>query len=343
MCDSAPPESRDPVAPAGAGWSAARASLLSAWAERQPLVLTVKDADSGRYIAADAAFGAWVGREVAELLGRVDAELFGADVALALRAADVAALAAGPGVVTGAEHRFDLLGQRREFAVLRRVQEDAGGSRWLAAAWTDLAPQRQKDAQLRLALEQLEQQQQAYAALRAELQGRPTAVHPAGSELYDAAHFEDLLRREADLSQREHREFALVAIELDPLPAEVAQLGGPALSALQAALGRLLRGNTRAMDAACQLGDMRFALLLSGVGLATAHARMEGLRRQCATQIVMLEGRELGFTVSMGVASFPHTAQTLPALRAASDEALLQARGRGGNHVALAGIRLAPS
>jgi diguanylate cyclase (GGDEF)-like protein len=343
MSDSTTPEPRDPPAPAGVGWPAARAALLAAWAERQPLALTVKDADSGRYVAADAAFAAWVGREVAAIVGHVDAELFGADVALALRAADVAALAAGPGVVTSAEHRFNLLGQRRELAVLRRAQVDADGRRWLAAAWTDLVPQRQKDAQLRLALEQLEQQQHAYAALRAELDERPTAVHPAGSALYDAAHFDDLLRREADLSQREQREFALVAIELDAPPAEVEQLGEPARHALQVALGRLLRGNTRAMDAACQLGERRFALLLSGVGLATAHARMEGLRRQCATQIVMLEGRELGFTVAMGVASFPHTAQTLPALRAASEEALLQARGRGGNHVALAGIRLAPS
>ena len=341
MSESVPPVSRDPAAPVEGGWLAARASLLMAWAERQPLVLTVKDADSGRYVAADAAFGAWLGRAAAEIVGRVDAELFGADVALALRAADVAALAAGPGAVTSAEHRFDLLGQRRGLAVLRRVQPDADGRRWLAAAWSDLAPQRQKDAQLRLALEQLEQQQQAYAALRAELQERPPAGPPTASELYDAAHFEDLLRREADLSQREHREFALVAIELDPPPAEVAQQGEPARRALQAALGRLLRGNTRAMDAACQLDDTHFALLLSGVGLATAHARMEGLRRQCATQIVMLEGSELSLTVSMGVASFPHTAQTLQALRLASDEALLQARGRGGNHVALAGIRLA--
>ena len=46
----------------------------------------------------------------------------------------------------------------------------------------------------------------------------------------------------------------------------------------------------------------------TGVGLATAHSRMEGLRRQCATQIVMLDGEELGFSVAMGVASFPHTA-----------------------------------
>ena len=73
--------------------------------------------------------------------------------------------------------------------------------------------------------------------------------------------------------------------------------------------------------------------------LATAHSRMEGLRRQCATQIVVLDGQELGFTVSMGVASFPHTAQTQEELLAACDKALSEAQRRGGNHVALASIR----
>jgi diguanylate cyclase (GGDEF)-like protein len=105
------------------------------------------------------------------------------------------------------------------------------------------------------------------------------------------------------------------------------------------AIGRLLRGNTRAMDASCRYDDQRFAVLLSGVGLATAHSRMEGLRRQCATQIVAFEGREIGFTVSMGVASFPHTAQTQEQLSAACEAALADARARGGNRVALATIR----
>ena len=342
MSVSASPESRDPAAPGDGGWQAARASLRLAWAERQPLLLVVKDADSGCYVDADAAFAAWLGRELGEIIGHTDAELLGVDAALTLRTADVAALADASAGANAAEHRFELRGQRREVAVLRLVHRATDGRRWLASAWTDLGPQRLKEAQLRLALEQLEQLQQANALLRTDLQGRPPPAHEAGSEAYDAAHFDDMLRREVDLSQREHREFALVAIELDPPAAEVARLGEPGRRALQVALGRLLRSNTRAMDVACRLDDSRFALLLSGVGLATAHARMEGLRRQCATQIVMLEGRELGFTVSMGVASFPHTAQTIEALREASDGALEQARGRGGNHVALAGIRFAP-
>ena len=81
------------------------------------------------------------------------------------------------------------------------------------------------------------------------------------------------------------------------------------------------------------------SMLPTGVGLATAHSRMEGLRRQCATQIVALNGQALGFTVSMGVASFPHTAHTEDELLKAADTALQEARRRGGNHVTLASIR----
>lgn len=104
-------------------------------------------------------------------------------------------------------------------------------------------------------------------------------------------------------------------------------------------VGRLLKSNTRAMDASCHYEDDRFAVLLSGVGLATAHARVEGLRRQCATQIVAHAGKDIGFTVSMGVASFPHTASNKDELLAASIAALADARKRGGNRVALASIQ----
>jgi diguanylate cyclase (GGDEF)-like protein len=142
-----------------------------------------------------------------------------------------------------------------------------------------------------------------------------------------------------DLSTREHREFAIVFIELDPAAAKVLALGEAGQARVLEAMGRLLRGGTRAMDASCRYDERRFAVLLSGVGLATAHARMEGLRRKCAAQIVVHEGQELGFSVSVGVASFPHTAQTQDALLAACEAALDEAQRRGGNHVTLAAIR----
>ena len=183
------------------------------------------------------------------------------------------------------------------------------------------------------ALQQLEELQLTNEQMRMESQGLSARDNASG--LYNREHFEDQLRREVDLSVREHREFALVAIEID-----APTLGNVVPRArVVDALGRLLRSNTRAMDASCRDDESRFAVLLSGVGLATAHSRMEGLRRQCATQIVAHDGRDFGFTVSMGVASFPHTAQSQDGLNAACEAALADARGRGGNRVTLASIR----
>ena len=194
-----------------------------------------------------------------------------------------------------------------------------------------------RDAKLSMALMQLEQQQIVNEALSRESQ--EARQRQSGGELYQRFQFDDQLRREVDLSTREHREFSLVSIAIDP-PNEIEfHLGPAARPRVFEALGRLIRSNTRAMDASCRLGEDRFSILLSGVGLATAHARVESLRRQCATQLVVLDGHDFGFTVSMGVASFPHTSHTQDELFDASDMALGSAQRRGGNCVSLASIR----
>ena len=273
-------------------------------------------------------------RPLDQVLGHTDADLVDQGTAALLRSADHTALAQGQQLAS--DHRFEWRGVRRDFQVLRVVAM-AGGRRVLCCIWQDTALQRQRDTQLRVALDQLEQQQKANDQLRRELAEQ--GLRDQASGLNSRAHFDDQMRRELDLSTREHREFALVYMALDAGNERVRALGERAHDRICEAMGRLLRGNTRAMDASCRLDEDHFAVLLSGVGLATAHARMEGLRRQCATQIVMLDGEELGFTVAMGVASFPHTAHDHAELVAASSAALAEARRRGGNTVALASIR----
>lgn len=320
----------------GRGFASALAAGLEAWLARQGALLAVKDAASGRYEYVNAAMARFLGREAHEIQGRADAELVEPAVATAWRAAEQTAMAQAQPLHT--EHRFEMGGVRHDYSVLRLLVDDASGDkRWLCSIWTDQAPQRQKDAQLRAALEQLEQQQRANEKLRLELADQ--GLRDSATGLYTRPHFEDQLRREVDLSTREHREFALVLIELDPFVGLALELGAAAEGRIFEAMGRLLRGNTRAMDASCRLEGRRFGVLLSGVGLATAHSRMEGLRRQCATQIVVLDGQELGFSVSMGVASYPHTAASQQDLLAACEGALAEARRRGGNHLTLASIR----
>lgn len=302
--------------------------------------VTLKDVATGTYRHVNRAAAAVFGRPGAEMLGRSDAELFEASQAAALRAAEQQALSLDGAMTT--EHRLDIGGARRDVQATRRYLLGADGRpAQLLCAWIDTTEQHRREAQLHAALEQLEQQQGANETLRRELQDE--RVRDGVTGLYHRAHFEDQLRREVDLSSREHREFALVFVAIDDLESAVRAHGPEGRQRVLEALGRLLRSNTRAMDAPCRLENENFAVLLSGVGLATAHARMEGLRRQCATQIVALSGQELHFSVSMGVASFPHTAGTLAELMQAAEAALREAQRRGGNRVALASIRLEDS
>lgn len=305
--------------------------------DRIDALVCVKEVTTGRYEYSNRRMAALFGRTPAGMLGVRDAELMEPGQAASIRAAEQTALAHG--VPTTGEHRFERDGLRREFSVHRTgiPRDDGSSPRHVLSVWVELTAARQRELQLQNALVQLEQQQVATEMQRRETQD--PASRDSATGLYQRLHFDDQLRREVDLSSREHREFALVSIELDPLGEAVKALGVEARTRVLEALGRLLRGNTRAMDASCRLDEDRFAVLLSGVGLATAHSRMEGLRRQCATQIVVLAGRDLGFTVSMGVASFPHTAHTEEELMQAADLALGEARKRGGNHVALASIR----
>jgi diguanylate cyclase (GGDEF)-like protein len=327
--------SSDPVL-AAAELRALLSELLPAVLQRGAELLAVKDLQTQRYVHVNDAMAAFLRRPVAQILGSTDADLFDAHLLTPLRAADQTAVAQGEALTS--EHRFDWAGARREFSVLRVVMAAQGaGARWLCSVWTDLAPARQREAQLQQALLQIEQQQRANDLLRREMSDQ--SMRDPASGLYRRAHFEDQLRREVDLSTREHREFAIVFIELDPLTHQVLALGQAGHQRVLEAVGRLLRSGTRAMDASCRYDDKRFAVLLSGVGLATAHARMEGLRRKCASEIVVHDGREMGLSVAMGVASFPHTAQTQDALVQACEAALAEAQRRGGNHVTLAAIR----
>lgn len=293
-------------------------------------LVTVKSLATGRYIYASAGLGLMFSQTEAGIVGLSDAELMRGEEVQAMRRAEQAVMAQRSVVLS--EHRVELGGRRREFSVTRIPL----GTEHVMAMWVERTEERHRETHLQRALNQIEQQQKALEQIRREMQQGSGRDETSG--LYLRAQFDDQLLREIDLSTREHREFALVLIALDPAPAAIQSLGEEAHQRMLEGLGRMLRANTRAMDAACRIGEHLFAVLLSGVGLATAHARMEQLRRQCTAQIVVLNGQDLGLSLSMGVASFPHTASKQDELLKASETAVQEAQRRGGNQVVLAPI-----
>ncbi len=301
------------------------------------VAVTVKDLSTGRYEQANASASRLLGLEGHDFVGHQDADLFDATLAVSLRAAELQARGTPSGVM--AEHKIEVGGTRRDFLAWRQVMAQPHGPTRMIAIWQDVTDARRRDAQLQTALAQLEQQQKANETLRRDVEG--SQVRDGLSGLYHRAHFEEQLCREADLSSREQREFALVAIAVDNMD-EIRQMHGlEGCERVIESLGRLLRAGTRAMDAPCRLGGDRFVVLLSGVGLATAHSRMEQLRRHCAQHIVAHNGQQIPFTISLGVASFPHTAGLVDELMRSADRALGTAREKGGNRIVLASIQFA--
>jgi len=288
----------------------------------------IKAVATGRYVYAAAGLAHVFERE--DLQGRSDGDFMRPDEAVGMRRVEQTVMAQRNLIVS--EHKLELAGRRREFSVARLPL----GSDHLLSVWHERTEERNRESHLQRALTQIEQQQKSLEETRRQVQVGTGRDEDSG--LYLRPQFDDQLLREIDLSTREHREFALVVIALDALKADVPAQADEARQRMLEGVGRMLRANTRAMDSACRIGEERFAVLLSGVGLATAHARMEQLRRQCTAQIVVLNGQDLGMTLSMGVSSFPHTASKQEELLEASESAVAEAQRRGGNQVVLASI-----
>lgn len=309
------------------------APALLASMQASGAMVSIKEVSSGRYLWANAAMCGFLGQAFDVLAGRTDLDLMAKGDAAVVRAADQRAQATGD--LSADTHHFERGGHQVELLSWRVVLGAGGTAPQLLTVWRHDA-QAGLEQRLQQALAQIERQQAALDKVRqqqSQTQDRPT-------ELFRREHFEDQLRREAALAQREGREFALVLLAVDRLD-QLQQQRGPAAAARVAdSIGHLMRGNTRAMDVLSQLGSDRFAILFSGIGLATAHARVEQLRRACASEVLVLDGESFGFEISAGVASFPHSADSLSALSQAAIRALNDARQRGGNRVALASIQL---
>jgi diguanylate cyclase (GGDEF)-like protein len=316
-------------------WLSAQANLLPelgtvllSLIEPLDSFVAVKSLATGRYVFASPGLDHVFGK--GSVTGSIDNDLMRADEVIGMRRVEQAVMAQR--TLTVSEHRLELAGRRREFTVTRAPL----GGEHILSVWRERTEERHRETHLQRALQQIEQQQKTIEQIRRELQQGSGRDDLSG--LYLRAQFDDQLLREIDLSTREHREFSLVIIALDPAPLAAQAMGAEANQRLLEGMGRMLRANTRSMDAACRIAEERFAVLLSGVGLATAHARMEQLRRQCTAQIIVLNGVDMGLSISMGVSSFPHTASKQEELLSASEAAVQEAQRRGGNQVVLASI-----
>ncbi|MGE5230021.1 MAG: diguanylate cyclase [Deltaproteobacteria bacterium] len=156
--------------------------------------------------------------------------------------------------------------------------------------------------------------------------------------LYSRWYFHERLYAEVARARRYRQPLSLVVVELDGEEELARRRGAAHRDASLAALARLLVTSLRdKVDVACRLGGGRFALLLPNTppGPDAAGLVAERVRERVAA--TRLSDDELGalgrFTMSLGVAGFPESAEDADDLVRVAEGRLATARAAGGDRV----------
>jgi len=140
-------------------------------------------------------------------------------------------------------------------------------------------------------------------------------------------------------SQATGEPLSLVIFDLDRFKSINDRFGHSVGDAVLRRFGDTIRTVLRANDHVGRLGGEEFALLLPGTSLAEAFAIADRVRAAFEADGKILEGKEVGSTVSAGVTT-AHRDSTMQSLLIAADEGLYEAKARGRNRVERAPAKL---
>lgn len=183
-------------------------------------------------------------------------------------------------------------------------------------------------------------QQRQIAAQQRELEARNTELaHLASTDvLTGVANRWELERRlvaEQERMRRWGHSSSLLLLDLDHFKQVNDDHGHPVGDRVLRQMAEVLRGQLRAVDILARWGGEEFAILLPGTDVGGAQAIAERLRSAVETQPLVVDGRAIRLTVSVGVAALSAASDGLESSYATADRALYEAKGRGRNRVAV--------
>lgn len=149
--------------------------------------------------------------------------------------------------------------------------------------------------------------------------------------LYNRRYLQSTLDREWARCQREKQPLSLMLIDIDFFKRVNDTYGHAVGDQVLAALGGLLSGSARTEDLPCRYGGEEFLVLLPKMPLQMAAERAEMWRQAFAELEVLVDGKRIPLTMSLGVAVAPEHAKSPDELVRHADEALYQAKAQGRN------------
>lgn len=171
------------------------------------------------------------------------------------------------------------------------------------------------------------------------------AITDEGTGLYNRRYLQETLTRKAEAIRRSAYPFAIIMVDIDQFKHYNDRNGHLAGDGVLRKVAELLRGVIRGGDVIARYGGEEFCIVLENATPADG-VRVADKLRLAVCEHCFPKGlhQPLGaVTISLGVAAFPETAGTVPAVLAAADSALYAAKNGGRNRVALAAPRRSAS
>jgi diguanylate cyclase (GGDEF)-like protein len=153
--------------------------------------------------------------------------------------------------------------------------------------------------------------------------------------LFNRRHLDIALDDALDRARREQTPLSVLMLDLDHFKAFNDRFGHPEGDALLRAVAALLREQLRPSDTVARYGGEEFTILLPRSPSAEAVRIAERLRDRLAEG---LGPTGVPTTGSFGIATWPEDASTAADLIATADAALYEAKRRGRDRIALAGV-----
>lgn len=161
------------------------------------------------------------------------------------------------------------------------------------------------------------------------------AVRDPLTGLFNRRHFDRELTEALVRCRREGQPLALAITDIDHFKAINDSHGHLAGDEVLRHLAGLLAARVGDAGLACRFGGEEFLLMLPGMDAAAAYAFADAVRTEFEASRVMVDGGNIGATLSFGIAVAPAHAVEAGALLRCADAALYAAKLRGRNRVVL--------
>lgn len=155
------------------------------------------------------------------------------------------------------------------------------------------------------------------------------------TQLYNRGYWEEALRLEFERSRRTGQSACLVMFDIDHFKKVNDSYGHQAGDAVIRNTAYALKNTIRKTDVAGRYGGEEFAVILNCVDGNTAKYFAERLRKKIECQQVVYEGKDIHYTISLGIAELDASMQSYQQWIEAADAALYDSKNKGRNQTSM--------